>query len=462
MKALKIITIELIILVITAMSFIGLYKKDEYRVKNLIPEYKLGINFTEQRVISMKVDDTVKETLIYDAEGNLVENQEEGIEYTEENGYRIEEVKTNDNSLLTEENYEKTKDVILNRLHNLKAGEYVVNLNKETGEIKVKIQENDNSDMISYYLTQNGKIELADAETGELLLDERHLKDVGLLFGSDLNEEGKNESYVYLQIKFDKEGTNKLEELSKIYIETTTEIENENGEKEEQIEEKKLTITLNGTNMGSTIITNILYNNSITLALGTSTDTEEFSRQTENATNVVKILKSGTLPIAYTLEENTLAPYQEARINIQFYAFAVLVITILLSVYLIIKYKTRGLLASNLQVGFLATILIVLRYTNVIINETGICGIIVSIILNYIFLIQILKQKNSFNEALIKHFLSVVPIYIISILLAFSNSTILNSFGMTLTWGSIFIYIFNIIFTKPIIDNLKEGKNEKK
>ena len=283
MKNLKTITIVLLILIITAIAFIGIYQKDEYRVKNLIPDYKFGMNFTSQREITMKVDDSVKETLIYDAEGNLIEEKEEGIEYTEENGYRTEEIKTNDPSILTEENYEKTKNIMLNRLHNLNAGEYNVNLDKNTGEIKIKIQENDNADLISYYLNQSGKISLADEETGEILLDETHLKDVGLLYGSNLNEEGQNESHVYLQLKFDKEGTKKLEELSKIYVSTTTEVENENGEKEEKVEEKKITMTLNDTNLGSTIIANILYNNSITLNLGSATDADKFTTQTEKA-----------------------------------------------------------------------------------------------------------------------------------------------------------------------------------
>ena len=75
------------------------------------------MDFTSQREITMKVDDSVKETLIYDAEGNLIEEKEEGIEYTEENGYRTEEIKTNDPSILTKENYEKTKNIILNRLY---------------------------------------------------------------------------------------------------------------------------------------------------------------------------------------------------------------------------------------------------------------------------------------------------------------------------------------------------------
>ena len=461
MKALKIITIELLILAITIASFVGIYKKDEYMVRNIIPDYKLGMNFGEKRILDLKVDDSIKETLIYDKDGNLVENQEEGIEYTEENGYKTVEVKTNEASILNEENYQKTKNILLKRLNNLEAGEYNLELNKKTGEIKITIPENDDSDMISYYLEQSGKFTLTDAETDELLLDETHLKDAGLLYGSHLDDDGKTESHVYLQLKFDKEGIKKINELSEIYIAKTVETDGEDGNTEETSEEKKLTINLNGTNLGSTVITNILYNNTITLTLGSSTDSEEFTKLSENAANIATILKSGSLPITYNMEETETASSEESGIRFQYYQLAFMVATIILCAVLTIKYKTRGMLASLLQIGFLATLLIVLRYTNVIITETGICGIVIALILNFLFIIHILSKKDSFNSVLIKHFLHLIPVYIISILFAFSNTSILGSLGMILTWGAMLIYIYNLLFTKSLIDILKEGKNEK-
>ena len=104
---------------------------------------------------------------------------------------------------MTEENYEKVKNIVLNRLNGLGIGEYTVELDKATGQIKIRLQETDNTDMWAYYLNQSGKLEITDAETGEVLLDESHIKDVGLLYGSNLDENGQNVSYIYLQIAFD-------------------------------------------------------------------------------------------------------------------------------------------------------------------------------------------------------------------------------------------------------------------
>lgn len=461
MKILKITTIELLILTITIASFIGIYKKDEYEVRNLIPDYKLGMNFEGNRVLNFKVDDSIKETLIYDKDGNLVESKEDGLEYTEENGYKTVEIKTNADEILTEENYNKTKDILLKRLQGLNAGEYTLELNKETGEINVKIPENDDSDMISYYLEQSGKFSLTDSETDELLIDESHLIDIGLLYGSHLNDEGKTESYVYLQLKFDKEGIKKINELSNIYIAKTIETGGEDENTEETSEEKKLNINLNGTNLGSTVITNILYNNTITLTLGSSTESEEFSNQSKNAANIAKILKSGTLPIVYNMESIEGYANEEASRKFEYYQLALMILSIILCVILVVKYKTKGMVLSMLQIGYLAILLIILRYTNVVITETGICGVIIAIIMNFLFLMNIINSRDGFNSTIIKHFLNLVPLYIISIIFAFSNSNYIGSLGMTLTWGAMLIYIYNLLFTKLLIEVLKEGKNEK-
>lgn len=463
MKKLKLITIELLLLILTAMAFLGFYKKEEYRVRNLIPEYKQGMNYTDQRLITMTVSDEIKETLIYDAEGNLVEEEQEGIDYTEENGYKRVEAKVNDDSILTEENYEKVKNIVLNRLNGLGIGEYTVELDKATGQIKIRLQETDNTDMWAYYLNQSGKLEITDAETGEVLLDESHIKDVGLLYGSNLDENGQNVSYIYLQIAFDKDGTAKLDELSKIYIATTEEVENEDGEKEETTTEKKVAIYLNGTNMGSTVITNIIYNDAVALCVGSATDNDEYTEQSENATNIVKILRSGTFPIEYTIKDEEIEAYSsKLDIKFKYYEIAVLILTLALYIVLIIRFKERGLITGNLLVGFLAATIIMLRLTNVVMTNTAIIGIALAVIIDYMFLIQILKSKGNFNEILIKHFLNWTPTYIITVIIAFSKMTAISSFGMALIWGAMIIYIYNLIFTKSLIDFLKEIKNEKK
>ena len=118
-KTITIISIILLIAIICVASFFGIYKLKDYKVREVVPEYILGMEFTDSRVVELKVDTSVKETKIYDKDGNEITEKQEGIDYTEENGYTIIENKANSDDKLTEQNYKKAKDIIINILVNL-------------------------------------------------------------------------------------------------------------------------------------------------------------------------------------------------------------------------------------------------------------------------------------------------------------------------------------------------------
>ena len=83
----KTLTVVIILIVALLMfaSFFGVYKKNENGEKvSLLPNLKLGMEFGKTRVITASVNNNVNK-VVYDAEGNVVK-QEEGVEYTEENG----------------------------------------------------------------------------------------------------------------------------------------------------------------------------------------------------------------------------------------------------------------------------------------------------------------------------------------------------------------------------------------
>ena len=85
LKKIKITAILLFVAIIILTSFLGLYKKEDFRVVNLIKGYKLGMQFTNRVVLKATPDLSEKE-VIYDKDGNVVEDDGE-TEYTEENGY---------------------------------------------------------------------------------------------------------------------------------------------------------------------------------------------------------------------------------------------------------------------------------------------------------------------------------------------------------------------------------------
>ena len=55
-----------------------------------------------------------------------------------------------------------------------------------------------------------------------------------------------------------------------------------------------------------------------------------------------------------------------------------------------ILYKKNGILVGISTIGYLAILLVLIRYTNVILTLEGICGILVSIVLYYIFVLNFL------------------------------------------------------------------------
>jgi len=96
----KTLTVIIILTVALIMfsSFFGVKITNKEGIKkDLLPNYKLGMEFTKKRVITATVSDEVN-TTIYDAEGNVV-TPEEGVEYTEEAGYNTETIAINEATL---------------------------------------------------------------------------------------------------------------------------------------------------------------------------------------------------------------------------------------------------------------------------------------------------------------------------------------------------------------------------
>ena len=107
-KTLTVISI-LVVVVIMFTSFFGIYKKNENGEKmSLLADYNLGMEFENSKVITMDVSQEIIET-IYDAEGNEIVEKEEGVEYTEEAGYKIVGEPVNPDSVKHKKIIEKLK-----------------------------------------------------------------------------------------------------------------------------------------------------------------------------------------------------------------------------------------------------------------------------------------------------------------------------------------------------------------
>jgi len=450
-KTITIISI-LIVAVIMFASFFGVQitNKEGNKV-NLIPNYKLGMEFGTTRVITGKVSQEVS-TTIYDSEGKVVE-PEEGVEYTEQAGYTTEVYKANEDSVKTKENYRETKAIIEQRLKNSKVSEYEIELNEENGEIKIRLPENEKVEEVQSLIQNSGSLVLLDGETFETVLDSSNLKKAEVMYS-----QGDIETAVLLQISYNEEGTKKLQELSNIYVEKEEQVTNEEGELETVTNAKQVWVLLNDAIIGQTILPNIVYNDTIMLTFGATSDNNELQVAVDEATNAATLLNSGTSKVIYEYSNAT----EQTKISnetIYIFLIAIGAVFFIMYVYMIIKFKAKGFIAMYFQIGFIATLLLVIRFTNVLLTLEGMAGVVIGIVLEYIFtyivLSNIKEEKVSmYKNANLQFFLTTLPIYVIAVVFTFASRAIVSSFGMTLFWGIILIYVYNFIFSKFVFENL--------
>ena len=115
MKKIKIITMIVLVILITMVSFFGVYVHVQNRMENQVRDYALDMDLDGARYVKLVVNRESTD-VIKDAEGNEVETEEEMTdEQLAENGYTKESIPNNSEDSLTVEYYEKSKSIIEER-----------------------------------------------------------------------------------------------------------------------------------------------------------------------------------------------------------------------------------------------------------------------------------------------------------------------------------------------------------
>lgn len=446
MKALKRTLIILLIILLALISFGGIYIQKTKFVENILPEYKLGPDFTGLRNIGLKVSDATKD-IYYDLDGNVVD--EEGKNTTK----KVESVNKEEN--LTKDNYKKAKEIIEKRLEKIKQVQYTsagivenkaidyytIKQNEETGKIELKLPENANTDMVLRYVATKGDFTIVD-DQDNVLMDNSYIKEAYVGYSST-----SSGVTVYLTIQFDKQGTEKLKEISNTFIKTTDEEGNDTT--------KKIKVKIDDSEMLNTYFTEEISNGMIQLSFGTATG-NSLATYAQEAKNLETLLNAGNLPIVYEADENH---YVLSDINKDILFIPAIVIMSLLVIgiiILIVKYKVKGLLGAISIIGYIATFLIIVRLTNVVITLEGVAGIITSIILEYISIMYALNKMKentdlTCNQCFTKFLPILVPIAISTVILCFVKWLPIYSFGMTMFWGIILVIVYNHVVTKLLV-----------
>ncbi len=440
MKTIKIITISLLIVLISMIGFFGIYKQNKNQMSNVVKDYTYAMDLNGAR--------TIKLTL---------------------NSDNSDEVKT-------EENYKTAKEIIEKRLKKLGVEEYKVNVNNENGEITVQIPEDLNTDTIVSNLTTVGKFEILDSETNDVLLDNNSIESSKVLYNT-----ATSGTSVYLEIAFNKDGKNKLEEISKTYVKTENNTADENTTTDENATtdenntettenttsetssktEKKISLKIDDSELMSTTFDEPITSGKIQLSVGTATtDSTTLKGYVEQAQKVATVLDSGKLPVKYDMEKNQYILSNITEQDLTYVAVTIAIIAIIAIIVLIIKYKTNGLVAGIAYTGLAALYLLLIRYTNVVISIDSIFAITMMLAFNYIFTIILLSNikkmkaenvenavRKSVTETYKKFFSRIIPVCILAIVFCFIKWTPINSFGMITFWGIVIIAIYNATIT---------------
>lgn len=586
-NTLKIILAILVVILISLISFIGIFVKDKNKMKNILPEYELGMDFAGGRVFNIKPDESATRKY-YDVQGNEVDAD---TAKAKESDYTIKEVIGNKEVTLNDENYEKVKNTVEARLKELNISEYEIRKNSSTGEIYITIPENTYTDTIVSDMTPRGDFEIIDSESnseklitsaeikliedklkeekiedykivvkstktaeqtesaegtetaeatetiqinivvpegtktdieisglesykfsvaevegttiltsdevkeikekmketgykeysvrknnneeeifvavsdekntkiseigrfkvkGTLLLSSEDIKDVKVGYGN--TQEG---TVVFLNVQYDKKALN---EISKTYVSKTDE--------NDQTNQKQVDILLDGEKQLTTSFEEEVKDGILQLSMGntnsSSATTEQLQKYLTQASNLAALLKAEEMPLTYTLDTNLFVKSDITNDVLKVFAIMGLVVAGIIAIFTIVKYKKQGVLSVISLIGFVATLLIALRYAHVTMTVTGVLAVVISIIMNYIYMIKLIvaskKDKKAFKNTSYKFISIYIPCLIISVVFSFAKYLPIVSFGNVMFWAILIMIVYNCIITKTLIDTAKENK----
>lgn len=479
-KRLNVILVVLIIVLGSIISFVGIFYQSRNEMVSRIPEYKSGTNIKGHRIVTLEVSEDGKTSGEESTENKTTEN-----EVAENETSNNAESKNTENNT---DNYKKSAEIIKKRLKNLKVEDYSVSLDENTGKIEIDLPENDQTDIILSDITQKGNFQIADSSTNEVLLSNSDVKSVDV--GKQVNG---SYSVVYMNINFNMQGAKKFKNVTVKYqnnvsentiaAENTTTTENsteKNSTSEENIaknttsdessdssnKSRQVVLKIDDTTMMTTSFTEVIDNGTLSLTIGSSKDNDEIQTYVYGGDNLAAIIENEAMPLQYEIKGNTYVASELGTSNIKIIVYVEIAIALVISLYLIIRYRVKGIMATILSVGYVAVLLLVIRYANVVLSIEGILAIALSFVVNTVFNIMLLnriKEKNmtaeekrqKYNEALKRYSLSIIPIVIIAIVCCLVNWDAIYSFGMVMFWGIIISIIYNLTFTNVIVKNSK-------
>ncbi|MCI8291178.1 MAG: hypothetical protein HFJ25_02850 [Clostridia bacterium] len=442
----KVIAVLAIVLV-SLISFFGVYKRNLNSWENILPDYNLSKDLGESRTFGFVVDNSTKEG---------EHHHEEGEEHSDDE--EVEQIPVNDQSVLTTENYKKTKNIVEARLKNFGIIDTIVSVNEKTGELAITASHSRTTDKVVEMVTNQGKIEIVDSETKEVLISKDKIKKATAYYvNSNENATGNSSetpSYdLGVRLEFNQEGQKKLNEISKTYIETT--------DAEGKATQKTVTVKVNDEDRYVTYFTPDGAYTYLAVPLHQSVkasndNMEEFNDAYNDCLIAQVAINEDTLPIVYELSKGT---YFESSFGENFLRNVVIVLAlvlVLISIIIIVKFKKNGLIAAIIEMGYIAILLLLIRAASVNITLVGLIMIAFMAAVNYLLSIM-LMNKEKVRECG-KFILNLIPFIITILVFNFAKDINIRSIGMVGVWG-IISFIYTFVFSAILLNNRNTKKN---
>lgn len=451
---LKLVLAMLVVVLVSLVSFVGVY-----RGKNLLKEYSLGKDFSKRKIATFSVVETDNETEAQTTENKETEenaesksedteaesqSEEQAAESTENANEENKEQKQPLSQKDKEKNYNAAKNNIAKRLTAMKSEEFDIRLNEDDGKIVIEVPESMDTNFISEVVTQ-GKVEIKNTSTNEVIADGKVFKDASAALREETFSVGMQQvtkKIVVLNMKLTKEGKKKIVEANPKYTDS-----------EGNEADAEFGIVLDGetlySEVASSFIDTVEKNGSFELYMGQNDEGEELEKDYQTALAITAIIKCGESPVQYQMDTMELI---SSSINVRSIIIIASIIGALMIVFALYKFKIKGLLSSISLVGLVATILLVLRYTNVKITLFTILGLAIVTLVNYVIVMRTLDNKKKLSENFMKVMDLIIPCIIVAIVFCCSPYMQLASFGMTMFWGLIVMCIYNLVIVRIFVE----------
>ena len=452
-KKINIVIILLAIILVSIISFVGVYKKYQNKMINVIPNYNVGTNLDGHRKAVIEVDNSTAKNA-----------------KTEEGNNASEAKKTEKTQDEKNKEYEKSLEIIKKRLSYLKVKDYTASLDKNTGRIEMMLPEENDTDTILSGLAETGKFEVVDSTNSEVLLTNSDVSKAEIV-----KDNKGTVTNLVLNVTFNTNGTKKFKDITKNYQNQVVENVNLNGTSNTTTGDntktnKKVIIKLDGSTLLQTSFSNIVDSGILSLTIGSSdSEVASFEDQYIGAKNLAALINNESLPIKYKVKTNYYIMSPLNKYNVIYLVYAGIAIALIISLVLIIKFRLNGVVGTILSIGYMACLLIIIRYANVELSIEAMFGFIVAFMIGTIFNIFACSEFNNTNmtdkelqsvkNKVFKRFvLSLVPISIFALIACLFSLSSLFSFGTVLFWAIVVAIIYYCSLTLILMNSMHKRK----